>query len=332
LKEGSIVIVVQTPLRLSFAGGGSDFEDYYLKYGGAVLSSAIDKYVFVIVNERFDELVCVNYTRREVVDSPDDIKHGLVREAMKSAGIRSGVEITTLADIPSEGTGLGSSSSITVGLLNALYSHKGESIDSERLAKLACRIEIETLGSPIGKQDQFIAAYGGFRFITFNSHGITTERIEICPPDQKRLCENLLLFYSGITRSSNDILAEQKANIEERKDILAEMVKLAYLAKDAIIAGEFDTFGDAIDRGWALKRCLASKVSNQRIDEILAEARRAGAVGGKVTGAGGGGFILLYCLKDRRDQVRMALRGLKEMPFRFEPDGSKVILNYRRAS
>jgi len=324
------VIVVQTPLRLSFVGGGTDFRQYYAERGGAVLTSAIDKYVFVIVKERFDDLIYVNYSQKEIVDDVASIKHDLVREAMRLTGVTRGVEITTLADIPSEGTGLGSSSSITVGLLNALYAYKGESVGAERLAREACQIEIETLGSPIGVQDQYIAAYGGVRFLSFNHHGVDVERVDLSPLQRRLLDENLLLFYTGMTRKSAEILQQQKANIKSRQDVLDQMRDLAHQARETLASGDLDGFGAMLRRGWELKRQLASKISNDMIDLALEKAQQAGAVGGKVTGAGGGGFLLVYCPKEHRDRVRAALSGMRELPFRFEQDGSKVIFNYRR--
>lgn len=324
------MIVVQTPLRISFLGGGTDFEGFYAEHGGAVLSTAIDKCVFIIIKERFDDLICVNYSKRERVECVDELRHDLVREAMRLVGITKGIEITTLADIPSEGTGLGSSSSITVGLLQALYAYRGETKTAETLAQEACRIEIDILGAPIGKQDQYIAAYGGFRFITFNGKGITVDGVALPKPQRRRLDDNLLLFYSGITRKANGILAEQKSNINDRIAVLGAMRDMAREAKDAVTAGEFDTLGEIMHRGWELKRQMASGISNGQIDEIYETARKAGAIGGKITGAGGGGFLLFYCPKSKQDDVRAALHGLRELPFRFEPDGSKVIFNYRR--
>ena len=324
------MIVVQTPLRLSFVGGGTDFRQYYAERGGAVLTSAIDKYVFVIVKERFDDLIYVNYSQKEIVDDVASIKHDLVREAMRLTGVTRGVEITTLADIPSEGTGLGSSSSITVGLLNALYAYKGESVGAERLAREACQIEIETLGSPIGVQDQYIAAYGGVRFLSFNHHGVDVERVDLSPLQRRLLDENLLLFYTGMTRKSAEVLQQQKANIKSRQDVLDQMRDLAHQARETLASGDLDGFGAMLRRGWELKRQLASKISNDMIDLALEKAQQAGAVGGKVTGAGGGGFLLVYCPKEHRDRVRAALSGMRELPFRFEQDGSKVIFNYRR--
>jgi len=326
------VIVVQTPLRISFLGGGTDFEDFYMKHGGAVLSTAIDKYVFVIVKERFDDMICVNYTKRETVEKVEQLRHELVREAMRLTGVGKGVEITTLSDVSAEGTGLGSSSSVTVGLLQALYTYQGELKTAETLAQEACHIEIDILGKPIGKQDQYIAAYGNMKFITFNNSGVKLEKIELPSENKRRLNGNLLLFHTGVTAKSSEVLSEQKANINERLKTLSRMRKLAFKARDAIIEGAFDEFGELLHQGWELKKGLASKISNSKIDEIYEAACRAGAIGGKITGSGGGGFLLLYCLKERQDEVRTALKGLRELPFRFEPDGSKVIFNHRGAS
>jgi D-glycero-alpha-D-manno-heptose-7-phosphate kinase len=324
------MIIVQTPLRISFLGGGTDFQDFYSNHGGAVLSTAIDKCIFIIVKERFDDLIYVNYSEKEIVDKVDKIKHGLVREAMRITGVTKGVEITTLADIPAEGTGLGSSSSIIVGLLQALYTYRGEIAPAETLAEEACHIEIDILGEPIGKQDQYIASYGNMQFITFNNNGVSVEKIELSPKDKKRLNDCLLLFYTGVTRKSSEILSEQKANINGRVEVLSEMRKLAFEAKDVILEGEFDAFGETLHRGWELKKQMASKVTNPIIDDIYETARKAGAIGGKVTGAGGGGFILFYCPKGKQDDVATALK-LRELPFRFQQDGSKVIFNYRRS-
>jgi D-glycero-alpha-D-manno-heptose-7-phosphate kinase len=324
------MIVVQTPLRISFLGGGTDFEDFYLTNGGAVLSTAIDKCTFVVVKERFDDMIYVNYSKKEIVDRVDDLEHGLVREAMRITGVDKGIEITTLADVPSEGIGLGSSSSITVGLLQALYIYQGQSVTAEDLARQACQIEIDILGKPVGRQDQYICAYGNLRFITFGSDGVQVEKIELAKQAKRRLNEGLLLFYTGIPRQANQILNEQKANINDRLLELKEMVKLAHEAKNALVSEAFDEFGELMHRGWELKKQLSSNVTSTEIDNIYQTARKAQAIGGKITGAGGGGFLLLYCPPERRDSVRSSLRGLRELPFLFEEDGSKVILNYRR--
>jgi len=324
------MIVVQTPLRISFLGGGTDFEDFYSVNAGAVLSTAIDKCTFVVVKERFDDMIYVNYSKKEIVDRVDDLEHALVREAMTITGVDKGVEITTLADVPSEGTGLGSSSSITVGLLQALYTYQGQSVTAEDLARQACQIEIDILCKPVGRQDQYICAYGNLRFITFGSDGVQVEKIELAKEAKRRLNESLLLFYTGIPRQASQILNEQKANINNHLTELREMAQLAVEAKKAITNEAFDEFGQLLHYGWELKKQLSSNVTNTEIDDMYQTARKAQAIGGKITGAGGGGFLLLYCPPERRDNVRSSLRGLRELPFLFEEDGSKVILNYRR--
>lgn len=325
------MIVVETPLRISFLGGGTDFEDFYTTNGGgAVVSTAINKCTFVIVKERFDDMIYVNYSKKEIVDKVDNLEHELVREAMRMTGLEKGVEITTLSDIPSEGTGLGSSSSITVGLLHALYAYQGKSITAEDLARQTCQIEIDILRKPIGKQDQYISAYGNMRFITFNNGAVNVEKLELPQEAKRKFNENLLLYYTGITRQASQILTEQKANIKGRLQILREMVRLAFESKDALISGAFDEFGELLHHGWKLKKQLASNVTNSEIDDMYQVARKAGAIGGKIAGAGGGGFLLLYCPPERRDSVRASLRGLRELPFQFQDDGSKVIFNYRR--
>ena len=325
------MIVVQTPLRVSFLGGGTDFDNFYIHHGGAVLSTAIDKFIFVVIKERFDDNIHVNYTKKEVVDQVDQLKHELVRESMRLTGVVKGIDISTFADIPAEGTGLGSSSSITVGLLQALFTYQGQTVSTKTLAEEACHIEIEIVGKPIGRQDQYIAAYGNMQLITFSKDGIEIEKVGLSPEEKQRLNDNLLLFYTGITRKSSEILSEQKANIGKNIELLHEIHKLVYKARDAILESEFDAFGEVLHKGWELKKQLASNISNSTIDEIYDVARRVGAIGGKVTGAGGGGFLLLYCPKDRQDDVTIALKGLRRLPFRFEQDGSKVIFNYRRS-
>jgi len=325
------MIIVQTPLRISFFGGGTDFEDFYRNHSGVVLSTTINKYVFIIVKERFDDMIYVNYSRKEIVDSFEKLEHELIREAMRITGVTKGVEITTLADVPASGTGLGSSSSITVGLLQALYAYQGELKTAETLAREACQIEIDVLRKPIGKQDQYIAAYGNMRFITFNNSSVKLEKLELSSEDKRRLDDNFLLFYTGLAKISSKILSEQKANINDHLETLSEMRGLAFRARDAIAEGAFDELGELLDRSWKLKKQLASKISNARIDKIYEAALKAGAIGGKIAGSGGGGFLLLYCPKERQDEVQKALKGLRELPFRFERDGSKVIFNYRRA-
>ncbi len=325
------MIIIQTPLRVSLFGGGTDFPSYYLNEGGCVLSFSIDKYIFVTIKKRFDDLLRVGYTKTEMVEDLDDIEHELIREALRKTGLTRGVEVTTMGDIPSAGSGLGSSSTVTVGTLHAMYAHLGESVLSERLAREACQIEIDILGKPIGVQDQYIAAYGGVRFIEFHPGGeIVCNKLQLDVETQRGLAENLLLFFTGITRKSDTILNEQKSNIEDRRPVLGRMKEIAQEARGELLRGNLDAVGCLLDQAWIEKKKMASRISNGRIDELYSAAREAGALGGKITGAGGGGFLLLYCPEGRRDAVRAALSELQELPFQIEPDGSKVIFNYRR--
>jgi D-glycero-alpha-D-manno-heptose-7-phosphate kinase len=325
------MIITQTPLRVSFVGGGTDLRDYYSREPGQVFSAAIDKYVFVIVKERFDDKIVLNYTRKEIVDHVDEVQHDLVRETMKITGVDRGVEITTLADIPSRGTGLGSSSSITVGLLNALYAYQGEFRDAETLAQEACRVEIEILGAPIGKQDQYIASYGNIRMITFHpDERVDVQLVKLDYSLRRRFNERLLLFYTGKTRSANNILAEQKKHMTERWSILQEMAQLPEVFQASLQNGNLDEIGRILHRNWEHKKKLASGITDNRIDELYERALTAGAIGGKITGAGGGGFLLLYCPGEKQELVRQALSHLTELPFRFENQGSKIIFNIHR--
>lgn len=324
------MIIVQTPLRVSLFGGGTDFPSYFRKEGGSVLTSAIDKYIFVTVKARFDNLLRVGYTRTEMVEHVDEIQHELIREALRLTNISESVEITTMGDIPAAGTGLGSSSTVTVGTLHALYTLRGEIVPAERLAREACEIEIDILGKPIGVQDQYIAAYGGLRFIEFHTDGLVSiEKIELDMYHKRRLNDNLLLFFTGKTRSSASILQEQVDNIKNRQMILKRMAEMAQTARKHLLEGDVDAIGELLHEAWSLKKQLAIGISNGGIDSLYEAARRAGAIGGKITGAGGGGFLLLYCPHEKHDSVREAL-SLQELPFRLEQDGSKVIFNYRR--
>lgn len=325
------MIITQTPLRISFAGGLTDFPDFYRQHGGCVVSAAIDKYIYVIVNERFDDMIYVNYSKKEIVDRVDDIKHDLVREALKITGISGGVEITTLADVPSEGSGLGSSSSVTVGLLNALYTYRGDPQPPEVLAREACEIEIVRGKKPIGVQDQYIAAFGGLRCFQFHRDGtVAADRVALTNAQRRRLSDNLLLFYTNRTRSASGVLQEQKARIPEKQQMLKRLRDLAYETRDCLSAGNLDALGDILNRGWMWKQEMSDRVSDAGIDGIYRRAREAGATGGKLCGAGAGGFFLLYCPHASQARVREALEAFRELPFHLERDGSKVIFNMRR--
>ena len=325
------MIITQTPLRLSFAGGGTDFRDYYRISGGGVLSTAIDKYIYVIIKERFDDKIRIGYSRTEMADAVDEIEHELAREALRRVGITGGVEISTMADIPSEGSGLGSSSSVTVGLLHALYAFKGELVTPEQLAREACEIEIDILGKPIGKQDQYIAAYGGLRRIAFHpDESVSVTSVFLSDKEKRRLSECLLLFYTGVTRKADTILSQQKANIASQTATLDKMKAQTDAIFTALVGGEPQRLGKILDEGWQNKRKLAERITNPEIDALYEAAVNAGALGGKIAGAGGGGFLLLYCPLETQGAVRMALSALKELPFALERDGTKVIFNARR--
>jgi D-glycero-alpha-D-manno-heptose-7-phosphate kinase len=321
------MIITKTPMRISFAGGGSDLKEYYKTGYGAVTSTAIDKYMFITVNKRFGDTIRVSYSKTEIVDNANEIKHNIVREALKLVGISNGIEITSIADIP-KGTGLGSSSSFTVGLLNALYAFKGQLKSAEALAKDACKVEIDILKEPIGKQDQYAAAYGSLNHIKFNSdESVFVNPIVMSPSAKKELQENLILLYTNSDRSASEILAEQKENSkqEDKKAILDKMVKISEEMKDSLHKNDLTGFGELLDKGWEYKKQLASKITNPIIDGYYEKKKKAGALGGKLLGAGGGGFLLLYCEKDKQERIVNALSELKRVEFSFENQGSKII-------
>lgn len=325
------MIITQTPLRISFLGGGTDFGDFYKKYGGCVVTTAIDKYVYCIVKERFDKQIYVNYSIKEIVDKVSELKHELVREAMRKVGIKEGIEISFQSDVPASGSGLGSSSSVTVGVLNALYQYVGQAVDAQRLAEEACEIEIKTLGKPIGVQDQYIASYGGVRFLEFKKSGkVVAEDLHLSEEILDDLKSYMMVFFTGRTRQAGSILQEQKENIKSKNEILKKMAGQAREAKELLVKGKIDQLGRLLDEGWKLKRQLASRISDPEIDKLYTSAKKAGAIGGKISGAGGGGFLTLFVPTGKREAVRKAMDGLREMPVAPSRDGSKVIFNIRK--
>jgi len=322
------MIISRTPLRASFVGGGTDFAVYYTQRPGSVVSTAIDRYIYITVNKKFDDMIRVSYSQTEIVESVDQVEHNIIREALKIVGIESGIEVVYMGDIPlgTAGIGLGSSSSLAVGVLNALYAYKGMHVSAKTLAEKACEIEIDILGHPIGKQDQFAAAYGGFNHIQFNRDDSVFVDPLICNRGTRESLEKrLLLFYTGLTRISAPILTEQTKNIRKNFLHLDELVKLTEMMRFYITRNELHSVGELLHEAWLLKRELASSISTPAIDDYYEQARKAGAVGGKLLGAGGGGFLMLYCEPENHDRVRQALSSLKETPFRFEPQGSKII-------
>ena len=323
------MIITRTPLRVSFCGGGTDLPSYYQKEQGEVVSSALDKYVYITINRLspyFENRILLKYSQSELVNSVDEIRHPIIREAMKLTGVVDSVEIASMADIPA-GTGLGSSSTYAVGLLHALHAFKGEYVSGRQLAHEACQIEIERLGDPIGKQDQYIAAYGGMCRIRFNpDESVFVDPVICSPHTRKALQDNLLIFYTGITRRAGDILQIQKATTDQKMDVLTRMKDLCGQILEVLQDGRsLHRFGEILHEAWLNKRTLVREISNDSINDYYEKALEAGAIGGKLLGAGGGGFLLFYVEPQNQSRVRKALMRLQELPFRFEQQGSKVI-------
>ncbi|MEH3148690.1 MAG: GHMP kinase [Methylobacterium frigidaeris] len=323
------MIISRTPLRMSFVGGGSDLPEYYRRHGGAVLSTTIDKYIHVNINRKFDGGIRVAYSRTEEVESVAAIRHRLVRAAFEMLELPGGVEITTIADIPSRGTGLGSSSSFTLGLVHAMSAYLGRYVSAEDLGRMACEIEIDRCGEPIGKQDQYAAAYGGLNLIEFKPDDSVLVSPVIMPPGLRETLERrILVFYTGITRGASSILREQSAAVagdHAKRATLGRMVDLAYRLREELQRGKLESFGDILDENWNLKKTLASGVSNADIDGWYAAAKAAGALGGKILGAGSGGFLVFYAPEDRHPAVERSLSHLRRVSFKFEPLGSRII-------
>ena len=317
----------RTPFRMSFIGGGSDLKEFYTRSPGSVLSTTINKYMYIFIHPFFDNRIQVKYSKTELVERINEIKHPIVREALRKFAI-DGIDINSIADIPA-GTGLGSSGSYTVGLLHALYSYTNQQASSELLAKDACEIEIDILKEPIGKQDQYAAAFGGLNVIRFLPTGeVKVEPINIQPSVYNQLQDNLLLFYTGITRNASDVLSDQKHNLINKQAKFDSMLRMTELVEKAIknlCESDLDEFGKTLDENWNLKKSLSNKISNTDIDDIYSMAKKNGAVGGKLLGAGGGGFLVFYCRKENQDGLREVLSRLKEVEFKFENTGSQII-------
>lgn len=320
------MIITKTPFRVSFSGGGSDMETFYKRYGGCVISTSINRYMYITIHPYFDETkTSLRYSNIEIVEDIKNIQHSIFHQVLNDMKI-SGVEISSTADVPS-GTGLGSSSAFTVGLLHTLYCYKGKYVSKEDIAAEACKVEIEKLGNPIGKQDQYAVACGGLNFIEFNcDDSVTISPIIMAKETKEALQDNLVMFYTGITHDANIILAEQKKNISLETKIknLFQMCELAKNMKAMLEDNDLSEFGKILNEGWIRKRELASRVTCPKIDELYECAIRNGALGGKLLGAGGGGFLLFYCEKYKQKKLEEAL-GLKRFPFRFEHDGTSVV-------
>lgn len=320
------MIITKTPFRVSFAGGGSDMATFYREHGGCVLSTTIDRYMYIMVHPYFyTGQTVLKYSENECVDNINDIQHSIFRCVLNKKNI-SGVEITSTADVPS-GTGLGSSSAFTVGLLHTLACYQEKYVSKASLAAEACDVEIRQLGHPIGKQDQYAAAFGGLNYIEFHPD----DTVSVCPiiihgGTLRNLQDNLVMFYTGLKHDANEILAEQKQNITQAKKIdnLIAMCNLAKNMKNSLEQNQIEDFGSMLDEGWQRKKELAGGVSNRTIDDLYEKAMASGALGGKLLGAGGGGFLLFYCPKEKQDYLKNQIR-IQPFEFNFEHDGSSVI-------
>jgi D-glycero-alpha-D-manno-heptose-7-phosphate kinase len=322
------MIVSRTPLRMSFAGGGSDLRDYYAQRTGAVVSTTINKYVHIAVNRRFTKDLRIAYSKIEEAHSVDEVEHHLAREALKITGPWKGIDLSYISDLLAshEGSGLGSSSSITAGTLNALYALKGMHVTPKILAEQACEIEIERLGHPIGKQDQYAVAFGGLNCIEFhNDETVSVKKIILNKSVRNELQNNLLAFHTGVNTRSDVVLTEQKKKTEINIEFIDKMVQLSLDLKDALEHSDITEFGSILHQNWLLKKKLASNMSNNIIDSYYNTAMKSGALGGKILGSGGGGFLLFYCEENKQEQLRQALSNLRELDFKFETDGSKII-------
>ncbi|MCC7035538.1 MAG: GHMP kinase [Acidobacteria bacterium] len=324
------MIISKTPFRVSLAGGGSDLAEYYHHRPGRVVSLALRHYMYVTVNRRFDQSIRVSYTRTEIVDRVEDLQHDLIREALRMTGVVAGVEVTTIADLPA-GIGLGSSSALTVGVLNALYAFKGEWRTPAELAARACQIEIDVLGHPIGKQDQYIAAFGGLQEIQFNPDESVRVHPIVCPDTTRdRLQRHLLLFFTGTQRAAGSVLADVRgrmAGSTEARENIDRLVTMADSVKKLLTGSRIPRLGPLLDESWQVKKRMSAGVTTPEVDRLYRRAIRAGADGGKISGAGGGGCLLLVARPATHDRIRASMRraGLREVPVAIEPEGTRII-------
>jgi len=317
------VVISRTPLRISFAGGGSDLAWYARRHGGMVVSATISQSVHVVVNDRFEGGVRAGYSRTEIVETPDLLEHDLLREAFRTVGwLPGGVEVVTIADVPARGSGLGASSAVTVGALNALYAHRGRHVSPRELAEAACDIEVGTLGKPVGRQDQYAAAFGGLQAIRFGrDETVECERLTLSRENRDRLEGSLLAFWTGTQRSADAVLEGLGLGDENVLHALSHLAESLY---HDLRRGDPDTLGPYLLEGWRLKRRLGG-VSSPEIDRWVDAGIDAGATGGKLLGAGGGGFLLFYVPEAARPDVRSALEGLRELPISLDASGSRIV-------
>jgi D-glycero-alpha-D-manno-heptose-7-phosphate kinase len=326
------MIITRSPLRVTLGGGGTDLASYYTDHEGFLISAAIDKYVYVTIMRPFEEGIYLKYSALEHVERVEDVKHPIIREALRlESMIRPQIEITTLADIPA-GTGLGSSGSFTTALLKALHANRRKAIQAQELAELACDIEINRLGEPVGKQDQFIAAFGGITCLTFHSnHQVTVQPLRLSARTLYDLEDNLLLFFTGFNRTAASILGDQNVRSLARDDgmlkNLHRVKELALHSREALESGNLPLFAELMHEHWENKRRRSDNISSPQIDMWYSLAMKSGALGGKLVGAGGGGFLMFYAADRARLQQAMADAGLEEVRFRFDFEGTKVVLS-----
>lgn len=324
------MIITRSPLRISIGGGGTDLPSYYRHHTGYLIAMAITKRVYISLHPKADPGILLRYSQIERVDDPKDIAHPIVREALQITGVRDrNLEITSMAEVPA-GTGLGSSGSFTTALLKALYIHKMRHIDARELAELACHIEIDRLGEPIGKQDQYIAAFGGLTAFTFNTDGsVDAESLPASDETREDLADNVVMFFTGRARSAGGILKEQDKKTRESDESMIENLhrvkELGYQTRRAFLSGSLKTWGEIMREHWEAKKKRSSGMSNPHIDECYELALKNGAIGGKLVGAGGGGFLLFYADNVRRLREAMARACLEELRFQMDVEGTKVI-------
>jgi len=324
------MIVSRTPLRMSFVGGGSDLPSYYRQMGGAVLSTSIDKYMYVTVNKKFDDAIRLSYSVTENASDIQQIKHPIVRNTLELLGISGGVEITSISDIPSQGSGLGSSSSYTVGLLHALYVFAGKDASKEELARLSSHIEIDLCGDRIGKQDQYAAAFGGLNLIEFNQDDSVVVSPVICTPKTiKKLEESIIVFYTGRMRSASTLLSAQSDNMKraDKRELMSKMVSLVYDMRTLLENDNIEDLGELLDQNWQLKRQMTAGISDLQIDGWYSKGLLAGATGGKLLGAGNGGFMMFFAPKEKHGEITVALKDLQRVPFSFDTKGSRIVFS-----
>jgi D-glycero-alpha-D-manno-heptose-7-phosphate kinase len=321
------MIVSKTPFRISFFGGGSDLPSYYMQEEGCVISTSIDKYLYITTSKKFDQSIRLSYSVTENVSETKNLQHDIVRNILEVFKVKTGIEITSVSDLPSNGTGMGSSSAFAVGLINALFKYTdGAKPNPEALALMACAVEIDMCEKTIGKQDQFACAYGGFNEFIFKKNSVIANPIQISQDVKKELEENMLLLYTNTSRLANDILKEQSHNTESNlttMNNLKEMVKLAHIFKDNVIKHKLENVGEMLDYSWQLKKNLTSNISNPEFDELYEYCKKLGAKGGKILGAGGGGFMLIYADPKSQEKIKKELRRYKPFNVKIATEGSK---------